>query len=71
MTDISFGYTDGDVDTNNSANPTLNEMIDQRYSRRQMLRNGGAAMATAAIGGSVLAACDSPAPGEAAPTVTA
>ena len=55
-----IGYTDGDVDTNNTANPSLNDMIDQRYSRRAALRGGATAIATATLGGSVLAACDAP-----------
>jgi secreted PhoX family phosphatase len=58
MTDTNFGYTDGDVDTNLSTTPSINDMIETRYSRRHMLRNGGIATATAVFGGSVLAACD-------------
>lgn len=62
MTDLSataLVYTDGDIDTNWSENsPTLNELVERRYSRRQALRNGAATMATAVFGGSVLAACD-------------
>ena len=57
-TGLTIGYTDGDVDTNNSNNPSLNEMIDARYSRRQTLRGGATALATAVLGGSALAACD-------------
>ena len=48
------GYTDGDIDTNRSDNPTLQSMIEQRYSRRQALF-GGASVMTAAVFG--LAAC--------------
>ena len=62
MTDLSanpFAYTDGDIDTNWSENsPTLNELVERRYSRREALRNGAAAMATTVFGGAVLAACD-------------
>lgn len=58
-TDLAFGYSDGDVDTNNIANPTLNAMIEQRYSRRDALRSGASAAAVAVFGGGVLAACDS------------
>lgn len=58
-TDLAFGYTDGDVDTNNTANPTLNALIEQRYSRRDTLRSGASAAAVAVFGGGVLAACDS------------
>lgn len=49
-------YTDGDVDTNLSANPHLSGLIEARYSRREAL--GGIGAATAAVlGSSVLAAC--------------
>jgi len=58
-TDLAFGYSDGDVDTNASTTPTLNSLIDQRYSRRQALRSGASAAAVAVFGGGVLAACDS------------
>ena len=54
-----FAYTDGDVDTNTTANPTLNGLIDQRYSRRAALRSGAAAASAAVFGGTVLAGCDS------------
>lgn len=53
-----FGYTDGDVDTNNSANPSLNDMIASRYSRRQAIRGGAGATVAAVLGASVLSACD-------------
>ena len=58
-TDLAIGYSDGDVDTNNSGNPTLNTLIEQRYSRREALRSGASAAAVAVLGGGVLAACDS------------
>src|SRR4051812_44637174 len=58
LTETPFGYTDGDVDTNTSTATTLNELADQRLSRRQTLR-GGSAIVAATLGGSVLAACDS------------
>jgi secreted PhoX family phosphatase len=58
-TELAFGYTDGDVDTNNTANPTLNALIEKRYSRRDTLRSGASAAAVAVFGGGVLAACDS------------
>jgi uncharacterized protein len=51
------GYTDGDVDTNFSANPHLNALIEARYSRREALNGIGAATA-AVFGSSLLAACD-------------
>jgi uncharacterized protein len=37
------GYSDGDVDTNVSSNPTLNSIVDARYSRRSALFGGLAA----------------------------
>ncbi|RSV43506.1 PhoX family phosphatase [Sphingomonas sp. ABOLE] len=61
MTDLiesPFGYSDGDVDTNRSDAVTLNELADQRYSRRTLLR-GSSAIVAATMGGSLLAACDS------------
>ncbi|WP_447497414.1 hypothetical protein, partial [Clostridioides difficile] len=66
-------YTDGDVDTNIHNNgPTLNELAAQRYSRRETLQRGSAAIVAATMGGSVLAACDSKvADTGAGPTVSA
>jgi secreted PhoX family phosphatase len=55
----TIGYDDGDIDTNRTANPHLNDLIDQRYSRRSLL-GGISAAATAVFGGSLLAACDNP-----------
>lgn len=58
-----FGYTDGDVDTNVSANPSLNELVAERYSRRQTLFGGLGATAMALFGTTMLTACggnDSP-----------
>ncbi|RDE07103.1 PhoX family protein [Sphingomonas aracearum] len=57
MTDITM-YDDGDIDTNRSNNsPHLNDLIASRYSRRQTLRGGVSAAATAVFGSSLLAAC--------------
>jgi uncharacterized protein len=58
LTPNAFGYSDGDVDTNHSDNPTLNELAARRLSRRQTLR-GGSAILAATLGTSVLSACDS------------
>jgi secreted PhoX family phosphatase len=58
MTDSLFTYDDGDIDTNRSANTHLNDLIGQRYSRRQTLRGGLTAMTTAVFGGVLLAGCD-------------
>jgi secreted PhoX family phosphatase len=51
------GYSDGDVDTNFSANEHLNALIETRYSRREAMSGIGAA-AAAVFGSSLLAACD-------------
>jgi uncharacterized protein len=51
------GYSDGDVDTNLSGEPTLNELIDARYSRRTALRGGAGATIAALFGTTLLAAC--------------
>ncbi len=69
LTPTAFGYTDGDVDTNNSNTVTLNELAAQRLSRRQTLR-GGSAIVAATLGTSVLAACDSTADGYNPPVVS-
>jgi secreted PhoX family phosphatase len=60
MTDIlsDSGYTDGDVDTNDSRQPTLESMAASRYSRRQALYRGAGATTMAFLGTSLLAACD-------------
>lgn len=47
---------DGDVDANPSTTTTLGELVEQRYSRRQMM-GGMSAMTTAAFGASLLAGC--------------
>ena len=70
-TELGFGYTDGDIDTNASTSPSLNDMIDQRLSRRSTLRGGATAIATAVFGGSVLSACDAAPVANAAPVVGA
>jgi len=71
LTPASFGYTDGDTDTNRTDTVTLNELAAQRLSRRQTLR-GGSAIIAATLGGSVLSACDSgDVDGVPAPTVSA
>ncbi|WP_298812007.1 alkaline phosphatase PhoX [uncultured Sphingomonas sp.] len=60
MTELSLtaiGYDDGDIDTNASRNPHLNEIVHQRYSRRQTLLGGLSAMTTAAFGSVLLSAC--------------
>jgi secreted PhoX family phosphatase len=59
MTDIRAAagqYDDGLVDTNISINPSIHDIIDQRYSRRQTLFGGISALTVATLGGMV-AAC--------------
>jgi hypothetical protein len=56
--DAAFGYDDGDIDTNRTAvSPHLNELVEARLSRRQTLRGGVSAMATAVFGSALLAGC--------------
>lgn len=43
------GYTDGDVDTNETTNPHLSSIIESRYSRRQALFGGASATALAGM----------------------
>ncbi len=51
-------YTDGDIDTNRSDNPTLQSLVESRYSRRTML-GGISAASMAVFGSSMLTACGS------------
>ncbi|PTQ09869.1 phosphatase [Sphingomonas oleivorans] len=44
---IPGGYSDGNVDTNRSNNPTLESIVEKRYSRRQTLFGGMTATAAA------------------------
>jgi secreted PhoX family phosphatase len=71
-TTVTFGYDDGDIDTNRSGGVSLNDMVERRYSRRDALRGGVSAAAFAVFGGAVLAACsDKDMAADPAPTVTA
>lgn len=56
---IVRGYSDGDVDTNNTDSPHLGTIVAERYSRRQTLLGSLGATAAAFLGTSLLAACDS------------
>lgn len=74
LLELESVYTDGDIDTNPTANPSLNAMVEARYSRRDTLKGGVSAAAIAVFGGAVLAACDDggeDGDGNAAPVVTA
>lgn len=53
-----FDYTDGDIDTNRSANASLSDIVSQRYSRRQTLFGGASAAAVAFLGTTLLSACE-------------
>jgi hypothetical protein len=57
MLTTTIGYDDGDIDTNTTTNPHLNELVAARYSRRQTLFGGLTAMTTAVFGSMVLAGC--------------
>ena len=51
------GYSDGDIDTNETGTRSLNSIIDERYSRRQTLFGGLGATAMALFGTTMLTAC--------------
>lgn len=68
-TTLALGYSDGDIDTNNTDNPTLNAMIEKRYSRRDTLRSGASAAAMAVFGGAVLTGCDEGSSADPFPTI--
>lgn len=59
MTDLIpvRGYSDGDVDTNNTSSPTLWDLAEQQHSRRSVMRGGLAASGMAFLGAGVLAGC--------------
>lgn len=52
-----YGYSDGDVDTNNTGNRSLQSIVDERYSRRQTLFGGASATALAFLGTTLLTGC--------------
>jgi secreted PhoX family phosphatase len=58
LNQLTICYDDGDIDTNISVNPHLNDLITSRYSRRQTLRGGLSAMTAAVFGGAMLTGCD-------------
>lgn len=71
MTDTlpATGYTDGDIDTNDSCVPSLESLAAERFSRRQTLLGGAQASALAFLGTTMLAACETE--GSDGPTVSA
>lgn len=56
-TTFDAAYSDGDVDTNFTNLRTLNEIADERFSRRQTLLGGLTASVSAFLGTSLLTAC--------------
>ena len=56
-TTFDAAYSDGDVDTNFTNLRTLNEIADERFSRRQTLLGGLGASVSAFLGTSLLTAC--------------
>ena len=58
MSNLSLGYSDGDIDTNHSDNASLGSMIEARYSRRLAMLGGLRASTAAVFGSAMLAACD-------------
>lgn len=57
MDDADFGYTDGDADNNSSGGPSIHDLIDTRYSRRQALFGGLKASSAIVVPGLALSAC--------------
>jgi uncharacterized protein len=58
MTELNvYAYSDGDVDTNRSGNPTLSSLVEERFSRRQTLYSGFAATAAIAMPSALLTGC--------------
>jgi secreted PhoX family phosphatase len=55
--ELFTGYSDGDIDTNRSNNPTLQAIMEERYSRRQALFGGASAATIAVFGSALLSAC--------------
>jgi uncharacterized protein len=52
------GYSDGDIDTNFTANRDLGSIVAERYSRRATLMGSLTATTAAFLGTTLLAACD-------------
>lgn len=71
--DLPFFKIDDEEDSNPTHNPTFDDIVAARLSRRSLLRGGVGTMATALLGGVTLTACgggDDPAPAPAAPPET-
>ena len=58
LTDLPQALThDDDTDLNHSGNPSFNQVLDARLSRRSVLRGGVGTAAAAVLGGWGLSAC--------------
>lgn len=57
MNQLDQMYTDGDIDTNQSGNLSLNRIVEDRYSRRATMLGGLRASAVAFLGTSMLTGC--------------
>jgi secreted PhoX family phosphatase len=64
------GYSDGDVDTNDSTVRSLESLADERYSRRQTLFGGLGATSMALFGTTMLSACGGDGDVDDSPVVT-
>lgn len=71
MTDQIIGYSDGDIDTNRSTNPSLQDLVEKRYSRRHTLMGGMSAAVLGVFGSSLLTACGPDGANDSGPTVNA
>ena len=69
LSSIPMGYSDGDVDTNPTTSRSLMSIVEERYSRRQTMFGGVAALTTAVFSSSLLSACGSDSGGK-LPNVT-
>jgi len=64
------GYSDGDVDTNDTGARSLESMADERYSRRQALFGGMGTTGMAVFGTTMLSACGGGDEADRSPVVT-
>ncbi len=71
LRNVPIGYSDGDIDTNGSSSATLGSLVAERYSRRQTMFGGVAALTTAVFSSTLLAGCDDDKPSESSLTVNA
>lgn len=55
--DNAITYSDGDVETNDSGNPSLGDLVSRRLSRRSAVLGGAKATGAAVFGSAIVAAC--------------